>query len=201
VLDGAHIAHPVALFAAGPTGVTAAGVLSGLGSIAGALILAGLALYWRRLPLLRGYRPNASFAAAARRFQSGVVNDYVTWIVIGLACLGGMLAAIVGLPYASSDGMFASSSTVVPAGRVTGFPVRSRSRASDSASPSGIAASKRSLACTSGRSMTASTRLARLPGTICPDTGCSEVRTVPSACPAVVTSAAATVRSPSLTST
>jgi hypothetical protein len=51
VLDGAHIAHPVALFAAGPTGVTAAGVLSGLGSVAGALILAGLDLYWRRVRL------------------------------------------------------------------------------------------------------------------------------------------------------
>jgi hypothetical protein len=27
-----------------------------------------------------------------RRFQSGVVNDYVTWIVIGVACVGGTLA-------------------------------------------------------------------------------------------------------------
>ncbi len=87
----------MALFAAGPTGVTAADVLAGLASVAGALILAWLALYWRRLPLLRGYRPNAAFAAAARRFQSGVVNDYVTWIVIGLACLGGIFAAIIGL--------------------------------------------------------------------------------------------------------
>ena len=60
VLDGAHITHPVALYAAGPTGVTAAGVLAGLGSAAGAVILAGLALYWRRLPLLRGYQPNAA---------------------------------------------------------------------------------------------------------------------------------------------
>jgi hypothetical protein len=25
------------------------------------------------------------------RFQSGVVNDYVTWVAIGLACLGGAL--------------------------------------------------------------------------------------------------------------
>jgi hypothetical protein len=30
-----------------------------------------------------------------RRFQSGIVNDYVTWIVLGLACLGGVLAVIV----------------------------------------------------------------------------------------------------------
>jgi multicomponent Na+:H+ antiporter subunit D len=97
VLGGAHIVHPAALFAPGATGVTAVGVLSGLASVAGALILAGLALYWRRLPPLRGYQPNASLAAAARRFQSGVVNDYVTWIVIGLACLGGVFAWIIGL--------------------------------------------------------------------------------------------------------
>ena len=62
VLNGAHITHPVALFAAGPTSVTATDVLAGLGSVIGALILAGLALYWRRLPLLRGYQPNAPLA-------------------------------------------------------------------------------------------------------------------------------------------
>ncbi len=98
VLDGARITHPVALFAAGPTAVTATDVLAGLGSVTGAVILAGLALYWRRLPLLRGYQPNASFAAAARRFQSGVVNDYVTWAVVGLACLGGVLTLVIRLP-------------------------------------------------------------------------------------------------------
>jgi multicomponent Na+:H+ antiporter subunit D len=97
VLSGAHVTHPVAPAAPGPAGVTAVGVLAGLGSVAGALILAGLALYWRRLPLLRAYRPNPALAAAARRFQSGVVNDYVTWIVIGLACLGGVFAATIGL--------------------------------------------------------------------------------------------------------
>jgi multicomponent Na+:H+ antiporter subunit D len=104
VLSGAHVSHPVALFAAGPTSVTAADVLTGLGSVAGALILAWLALYWRRLPLLRAHRPNASIAAAARRFQSGVVNDYVTWIVIGLAGLGGIFAAIIGLPQSPALG-------------------------------------------------------------------------------------------------
>ena len=98
VLHGARLTHPVALFAAGPASVTVADVLTGLASVAGALILAWLALYWRRLPLLRGYRPHASLAAAARRFQSGVVNDYVTWIVIGLACLGGIFALVIGLP-------------------------------------------------------------------------------------------------------
>jgi multicomponent Na+:H+ antiporter subunit D len=96
VLEGTRLTHPVALSASGPASVTVADVLTGLGSVAGALILAWLALYWRRLPLLRGYRPNASVAAAARRFQSGVVNDYVTWIVIGLTCLGALFAAIIG---------------------------------------------------------------------------------------------------------
>ena len=37
-----------------------------------------VALYWRRLPVRRGYRSSDRLAAAARRFQSGVVNDYVT---------------------------------------------------------------------------------------------------------------------------
>ena len=68
---------------------------AGAGSVAGALILAWLALYWRRLPVLDGYEPSARLAAAARRFHSGVVNDYVTWIVLGLACLGGVFALIV----------------------------------------------------------------------------------------------------------
>jgi len=95
VLRGARITHPVALYAAGPTGVTALDVLAGLSSALGALILAGLALYWRRLPLLRRWRPLPSVAAAARRFQSGVVNDYVTWLVIGIACLGGVFAFII----------------------------------------------------------------------------------------------------------
>jgi hypothetical protein len=56
---------------------------------------AALTGYWRRLPLLRGYQPSAPLAAAARRFQSGVVNDYVTWVVIGLACLGGVFALVI----------------------------------------------------------------------------------------------------------
>jgi multicomponent Na+:H+ antiporter subunit D len=96
VLAGAHIAHPVAIAAAEPAGITAADVLTGAGCTAGALLLAFGALYWRRLPLLRrGYEPGAGLTAPLRRFQSGVVNDYVTWIVLGLACVGGVLAFIV----------------------------------------------------------------------------------------------------------
>jgi multicomponent Na+:H+ antiporter subunit D len=96
VLAGAHIAHPVAIAAAESTGITAVDVLSGAGSAVGALILAFLALYWRRLPLLRrGYEPGAGLTVALRRLQSGVVNDYITWLVVGLACLGGVLALII----------------------------------------------------------------------------------------------------------
>ena len=45
--------------------------------------------------LRRGYEPGAGLTLAIQRFQSGVINDYVTWIVAGLACLGGVLAMIV----------------------------------------------------------------------------------------------------------
>ena len=93
VLSGAHVAHPSALFPPGPTGITPAGLATGLGSAAGALLLASLALYWQRLPLLRrGFEPGTGLVRTIRRFQSGVVNDYLTWIVIGVACVGGTLA-------------------------------------------------------------------------------------------------------------
>jgi multicomponent Na+:H+ antiporter subunit D len=93
VLSGAHVAHPTAIAPAGNTGVTVSDVATGAGSAAGALLLAFLALYWRRLPLLRrGFEPGTGLTAPIARFQSGVINDYVTWIVIGIACLGGALA-------------------------------------------------------------------------------------------------------------
>jgi multicomponent Na+:H+ antiporter subunit D len=93
VLSGAHVVHPAAIAAPEPTGITAADVASGAGSAAGGLVLAFLALYWRRLPLLRrGFEPGTGLVRPLQRFQSGVVNDYVTWLVIGLACLGGALA-------------------------------------------------------------------------------------------------------------
>jgi multicomponent Na+:H+ antiporter subunit D len=93
VLSGAHIAHPAAIAAPEDTGITVASVLTGAGSAAGGLVLAFLALYWQRLPLLRrGFEPGTGLIRPIRRFQSGVVNDYVTWIVVGLACLGGALA-------------------------------------------------------------------------------------------------------------
>jgi multicomponent Na+:H+ antiporter subunit D len=93
VLSGAQVAHPSALFPPGPTGITAAALATGLGSVAGALVLAFAALYWRRLPLLRrGFEPGTGLVRPIRLLHSGVVNDYVTWIVIGVACVGGTLA-------------------------------------------------------------------------------------------------------------
>ncbi|HEV2451991.1 MAG TPA: complex I subunit 5 family protein [Streptosporangiaceae bacterium] len=93
VLSGVHVAHPVAIAAPEDTGVTVADVATGVGSGAGSLVLAYLALYWRRLPVLRrGFEPGAGLVRPIRRVQSGVVNDYVTWIVVGMACIGGALA-------------------------------------------------------------------------------------------------------------
>ena len=93
VLFGAHVTHPVAVYAAESTGITLADVASGAGSAAGALILAALALYRRRIPLLRrGGEPGLVLVGPVRRFQSGVVNDYVTWVVVGMACIGAALA-------------------------------------------------------------------------------------------------------------
>jgi hypothetical protein len=42
--------------------------------------------------LRRGFEPGAGLVRPIQRFQSGVINDYVTWTVIGIACLGGALA-------------------------------------------------------------------------------------------------------------
>jgi multicomponent Na+:H+ antiporter subunit D len=93
VLAGAHVTHPAALYPPESTGLTLSDLLSGAGSAAGALALAFAALYWRRLPLLRrGLEPGAGLVRPIRALQSGIVNDYVTWIVIGVACIGGALA-------------------------------------------------------------------------------------------------------------
>jgi hypothetical protein len=93
VLSGAHVAHPAAVAPAEPAGVSAAAIATGAASALGGLALAFLALYWRRLPVLRrGFEPGAGLGRSLRRLQSGVINDYVTWIVVGLACLGGALA-------------------------------------------------------------------------------------------------------------
>jgi multicomponent Na+:H+ antiporter subunit D len=108
VLNGVRTARPAALYATAPPDVTAASVITALCSVAGAILLALTALYWRHLPLLspggatprtrrghRGHEPGRGLTAASRRFQSGVINDYITWLVTGVAAIGGVLALII----------------------------------------------------------------------------------------------------------
>jgi multicomponent Na+:H+ antiporter subunit D len=98
VLNGGRTAHPVALYAPAAATVTAASLVTALCTVAGAVLLALAALYWRRLPLPRGvHEPGARLTTATRRFQSGVINDYITWLVTGVAALGGILAVIIRL--------------------------------------------------------------------------------------------------------
>jgi hypothetical protein len=71
-------------------------VITALCSVTGAILLALAALYWRRLPILRrGYEPGTGLTTVVRRFQSGVINEYITWLVTGVAALGGILALII----------------------------------------------------------------------------------------------------------
>ena len=96
VLDGRPTANPVPLYPQVPPDVTAASVITALCSVAGAFVLALVALYWRRLPVLRrGYEPGRGLRGPIQAFQSGVINDYITWLVAGIAALGGVLAAII----------------------------------------------------------------------------------------------------------
>jgi len=93
VLTGAHIADPSALMAPEAAITTITDLAAGIGTTLGSIALALVSLYWRRLPLLRrGFEPGTGLVGPIRRFQSGVVNDYITWMVLGLGCLGGALA-------------------------------------------------------------------------------------------------------------
>jgi hypothetical protein len=93
VLSGAAIARPAMSFPPESGSSTARDVLVGACTTVCALVLAGLALYARRLPRLRGLlRPGMALVEPLEGFQSGVVNDYVTWIILGVACIGGVLA-------------------------------------------------------------------------------------------------------------
>ena len=39
--------------------------------------------------------PGRTGCPPIQRFQSGVINDYATWMVLGLAVIGGVLALII----------------------------------------------------------------------------------------------------------
>jgi len=96
VLAGAHVTRAAPPYPVAPADVTVASVVTALCSVLGAAALALAALYWRRLPLLRrGYEPGAGLTVPIRRFQSGIINDYITWLVAGVATLGGVLALVI----------------------------------------------------------------------------------------------------------
>jgi multicomponent Na+:H+ antiporter subunit D len=92
VLSGHTVAHVAAPAPAEDTGVSFADVATGVGSVVGALLLAWLGLFRRRIRVLRGLPTPMGLADQLRALQSGVVNDYVVWLVLGLACIGGALA-------------------------------------------------------------------------------------------------------------
>jgi hypothetical protein len=87
------VTHFAAPAAAAPADVTADAVATGLISAAGAVAIALLILYRRPLPGRISLSGRA--AALAEGFQSGVINDYVAWMVLGTACLGGILVLII----------------------------------------------------------------------------------------------------------
>jgi multicomponent Na+:H+ antiporter subunit D len=74
-----------------------AGVLLGTASVGGALLLALLALYRERAGASVGRVLHRAppIVLALRALHSGVIGDYVTWLVIGLAVLGGLFAVVV----------------------------------------------------------------------------------------------------------
>ena len=92
VLSGHAVAHLRAPAAPEDSGITVADVATGVGSAVGALLLAMFGLYRNRVAVLARTASHSALADRVRRLQSGVVNDYVTWLVLGLACLGGALA-------------------------------------------------------------------------------------------------------------
>jgi multicomponent Na+:H+ antiporter subunit D len=95
VLSGRAVTAPVAPAPREDTGITLADVTTGVGSAAGAVLLAWLALYRKRLRALRPLPDGLGVGDVLRRLQSGVVNDYVAWLVVGIACIGGALALSV----------------------------------------------------------------------------------------------------------
>ncbi len=93
ILSGAAIIHPAMPHPPDSGSSAASDVLTGVSTAVSALILAGLALYGPRLPRLRrALRPAMALIRPLESIQSGVVNDYVTWIILGVACIGGVLA-------------------------------------------------------------------------------------------------------------
>ena len=89
VLDG--VTRHGSLTSLPPVEPTPSIVLAGLGSTAGAVAVALLALFWWRLPRVwrRAVgRPTAPVIARLKRLQSGYIRDYIAWLTLGVALLG-----------------------------------------------------------------------------------------------------------------
>lgn len=81
-----------------PADPTVSSVLTGLGSAAGAVAFALLALFRRRLPAVLRQTVGSLVApviAALRAIQSGHVGDYVAWLTVGVAAFGAACAAVL----------------------------------------------------------------------------------------------------------
>jgi multicomponent Na+:H+ antiporter subunit D len=73
-------------------------LLYGAGATVFAFALAGLGLYRRRLPralVATAERTLALPISVLRSLHSGVVGDYVTWVAVGTAVLGGVWAVLL----------------------------------------------------------------------------------------------------------
>jgi multicomponent Na+:H+ antiporter subunit D len=90
VLSGVRSAPP-GHAAAGP-GVSLLSLGSAFATVAGSTLVAWFGLYGRRYVRVDTGRLRARVTPLLDAVQSGVVNDYVTWLVVGMACLGGALA-------------------------------------------------------------------------------------------------------------
>jgi multicomponent Na+:H+ antiporter subunit D len=77
-------ATPVMPATRGPSGVS---YVYGVGATLTAVALAAFALFFERLP-----RPAAQTLAGLRALHSGRIGDYVAWLSVGVATIGGALA-------------------------------------------------------------------------------------------------------------
>jgi multicomponent Na+:H+ antiporter subunit D len=85
VLHG-HVAFPEVK----PSKLTAADFLYGAAGTLGALLVAWLGLFGYRLG--RRLSQASEPLATLRHLHSGHVGDYITWLTVGLAALGGVCA-------------------------------------------------------------------------------------------------------------
>ncbi|HEU5369489.1 MAG TPA: proton-conducting transporter membrane subunit, partial [Ktedonobacterales bacterium] len=92
------VAHPAPPLPLESTAITPTMIFSGIGSAAGAVILALLLLLPARLPAwlqrLGAYLAGPGLAWL-RTLQSGHIGDYITWQTVGVAVLGALFALLL----------------------------------------------------------------------------------------------------------